>query len=106
MMSPSTELIACCALVSTYTVRSLWCTVTPTVSKDTSVFNGSSAAAICKAAGQCGWEAGSSGQLAHWLNLSSVQNGGSAGGGLMSLKLAGSNLKCSVFCDPSGKSNR
>src|SRR5580692_1407670 len=76
MIRPSTELIACCAVVSAYMVRSACVTVTPTVSNETSALSGSMADAICSAAGQCGCSAALSGQLAHWLNFKSVQNGG------------------------------
>src|SRR5258708_17464470 len=76
MINPSTELMACCAVVSTYTVRSACVTVTPTVSNETSACSSSTADAICSAAGQCGCSAASSGQLAHWLNVKAVQNGG------------------------------
>ncbi len=106
MIKPSTELIACCAEVSAYTVRSACVTVTPTVSNETSAFSGSKVDAMCSAAGQCAWSRSLSGQLAHWLNPSSVQNGGSAGAGLQSRKSVGSNEKSKLVCDPSGKSNR
>ena len=86
MIKPSTELIACCAEVSAYIVRSACVTVTPTVSNDTNAFSGSKVDAICRAAGQCVCSSSFSGQLAHWLNLSSVQNGGSAGTALDSRK--------------------
>src|SRR5260370_32224137 len=88
MINPSTELMASCAVVSAYTVRSACVTVTPTVSNETRALSRSTAGAICSAAGQCGWSAAASGQLAHWLKVRSVQNGGGGGGGMEGRKIA------------------
>src|ERR1700730_9495780 len=106
MITPSTELIASCAVVSAYTVRSACVTVTPTVSNETRALSRSTAGAMCNAAGQCGWSAASSGQLAHWLKVNSVQKGGEAGAALERRKSEASKVKSRVFCDPSDKSKR
>src|ERR1700734_3595432 len=104
MIKPNTELMAVCTVVSAYMVRSACVTVTPTVSNETRALSGSMAPAICSAAGQCGCSAVLSGQLAHWLNFNSVQNGASCGAALESRKSSAPNVKSSDFCDPSGKS--
>src|SRR3984885_7217052 len=83
MIKPSTELRACCAEVSACTVRSACVTVTPTVSNETSSLSNSTAGAMCSADGQCVCCSLLKGQLAHWLNFNSVQNGGSAGSSLV-----------------------
>src|SRR5882672_681452 len=106
MINPSTELIASCAVVSAYTVRSACVTVTPIVSNETRALSSSMTDAICSAAGQCGWSAALRGQLAHWLNVKAVQNGGAAGAALERRKSAASKVKSRDFCDPSGKSKR
>src|SRR3979411_138639 len=103
MINPSTELIASCAVVSAYTVRSACVTVTPTVSNESRALSTSTAAAICHAAGQCGWSAASSGQLAHWLNVKAVQNGGAAGAALERRKSAASNARSRALPHPAGQ---
>src|ERR1700733_6199186 len=72
MINPSTELMACCAVVSACAVRSAWLTVTATASKETSALRDSTAGAICSAAGQWGNSSALNGQFAHWLNFNSV----------------------------------
>src|SRR4029077_16735233 len=97
MINPSTELMASCAVVSAYTVRSACVTVTPTVSNEASASSNSTADTICSAAGQGGVSAALSGQLAHWWNVNAVQNGGAAGAALERRKSAVPKVRSRVF---------